>query len=42
VDFEKAFDRVPGKVIHWAVDKLDVDEWLIMAVMSVCTYKNRG
>ena len=27
VDLEKAFDRVPRKVIWWALRKLDVDEW---------------
>ena len=35
VDLEKAFDRVPGEVIRWAMHKLGVEEWLIVAVMSV-------
>ena len=26
VDLEKAFDRVPRKLIWWAMKKLDVDE----------------
>ena len=29
VDFEKAFDRVPRKVIWWALRKLGVDEWIV-------------
>ena len=28
VDLEKAFDRVPRKVIRWAMRKLGVEEWL--------------
>jgi len=33
---EKAFD------ICWAVHKLVVDEWLVLAVMTVCGCKNHG
>ena len=32
VDLEKAFDRVPLKVIWWAMKKLGVDEWIIKVV----------
>jgi len=32
---EKAFDRVPRKVISWAMRKLGVKEWLVSAVMSM-------
>ena len=27
VDLEKAFDRVPRKLIWWSLTKLGVDEW---------------
>ena len=33
VDLEKAFDRVPRKVVKWALRKEGVDEWLVKAVM---------
>ena len=29
VDLEKAFDRVPQKVIWWALGKLGVEEWIV-------------
>ena len=29
VDLEKAFDRVPRKVVEWAMRKLGVEEWLV-------------
>ena len=32
VDLEKAFDRVPRKVMWWALRKLDVDEWIVRLV----------
>jgi len=35
VDLEKAFDRVPREVIRWAMRKLGVEEWLVLAVMSM-------
>ena len=35
VDLEKAFDRVPRKVIWWAMRKLGVDEWIIRAVQAM-------
>ena len=28
VDLENAFDRVPQKLIWWAMRKLSIDEWL--------------
>ena len=38
VDLEKAFDRVPRRIIWWAMRKLDVEEWLVRLVQS--TYSN--
>jgi len=35
VDLEKAFDRVPRKVISWAMHKQEVEEWLVSAVISM-------
>ena len=35
VDLEKAFDRVPRKVVEWAMRKLGVEEWLVRAVMAM-------
>ena len=35
VDLEKAFDRVPRKVVEWAMRKLSVEEWLVRAVMAM-------
>jgi len=32
VDLEKAFDRLLGEVIRWAVRKLQVEEWLVMSL----------
>ena len=37
MDFEKAFDRVPREVISWAMRKHGVEEWLVLAVMSMYT-----
>ena len=37
VDMEKAFDRVPREVISWAMRKLGVEEWLVLAVVSMYT-----
>jgi len=37
VDLEKAFDRVPREVISWAMHKLEIEEWLVSAVMSMYT-----
>lgn len=33
VDLEKAFDRVPREVMRWALRQLNVEEWLVSAVM---------
>ena len=35
VDLEKAFDRVPGKVIWWALRKLGVEEWIVRLVQGM-------
>jgi hypothetical protein len=35
VDLEKAFDRVPRKVVWWALRQLGVEEWLVRAVMAM-------
>ena len=35
VDLEKAFDRVPRKVLWWAMRKLGVDEWIIHTVQAM-------
>ena len=35
VDLEKAFDRVPRKVIWWALRKLGVDEWIVPLVRGM-------
>ena len=34
-DLEKAFDRVPRKVIWWALRKLGVDEWIVHLVQGM-------
>ena len=34
VDLEKAFDRVPRKVIWWALRRLGVDEWIVCLVQG--------
>ena len=38
VDLEKAFDRVPRKVIWWAMRKLGLEEWIVRLVQAM--YKN--
>ena len=35
VDLEKAFDRVPRKVLWWAMRSLGVEEWIVRAVQSM-------
>jgi len=37
VGLEKAFDRVLREVIRWAMRRLGVEEWLVLAVMSIYT-----
>jgi len=37
VDLEKAFDRVPREEVRWAMHKLRIEEWLVLAVMSMYT-----
>ena len=38
VDLEKAFDRVPKKVIWWAMRKHGIEEWIMQFVQAM--YKN--
>ena len=35
VDMEKAFDRVPRKVMEWATSKKGLSEVMVRAVMSL-------
>ena len=35
VDLEKAFDRVPQKVIWWTLRKLGVEEWIVRLVQGM-------
>ena len=35
VNLQKAFDRVPRKVLKWAIRKIDIPEVLIRPVMSL-------
>ena len=35
VDLEKAFDRVPRKVIWWALRKLGVEKWIVRLVQGM-------
>ena len=35
VDLEKAFDRVPRKVLKWAISKKGIPEVLVRSVMSL-------
>ena len=35
VDLEKAFDRVPRKVIRWMLRKLGVEEWIVRLVQGM-------
>ena len=37
VDLEKAFDRVPRKVLWWSMRKLGVDEWIVKLVQAMYT-----
>ena len=35
LDLEKVFDRVPQKVIWWALRKLGVEEWIVRLVKGM-------
>jgi len=35
VDLEKAFDRVPRKVLWWALREVGVEEWLVRVIQSM-------
>ena len=35
VDLEKAFDRVPNKVLWWALRSLGVDEWAVRIIQGM-------
>ena len=35
VDLEKAFCRVPWKVLWWSLRKLELDEWVIRLVKAI-------
>ena len=35
VDLEKAFDRVPRKVLWWAMSRVGVEKWVIRAVKAM-------
>ncbi len=35
VDLEKAFDRVPRKVLWWAMRKLGIEEWIVRLVQAM-------
>jgi len=37
VNLEKAFDRVRTEVIRWAMRKLEMEEWLVLPLMSMYT-----
>ena len=41
VDLEKAFDRVPRKVIWWALRKLGVEEWIVRLLQTSRTIHNK-
>ena len=36
LDLEKAFDRVPRKVLWWALRKRGIPEWIVSAVQIMC------
>ena len=43
VDLEKTYDRVPQKVIWWALRKLGVEEWIVrLAQGKYANVQSRG
>ena len=40
LDFGEAYDQVLWDVVWWALNKLDLEEWLIKILQSV--YRNQG
>ena len=42
VDLEKAFDRVPRKVLWWALGSLGVEEWAVFMSFSVSPSSRHG
>ena len=42
MDLEKAFDRVPPKVIWWALRKLGVEEWIVRLVQGMYAKARSG
>ena len=40
VDLEKAFDRVPGKVIEWALRRQNVPERMVQLIMALYVNTN--
>ena len=41
LNIEKAFDRVPRKMIEWALRKKDLPEVIVRAVISLTGEKNK-
>ena len=41
VDFEKAFDRVPRKVVWWALRYLGVNEWIVSVIKQCMRMQRR-
>ena len=35
VDLENAFDRIPRKIVWWALRRLGVEEWLVTVIRSM-------
>ena len=42
VDLEKAFYRVPRKVIWWTLRKLSVEEWIVRLVQGMYANARSG